>query len=60
MPIVSSTYKKGPVEYMEVCPLDECLHGVGLKKHYIFEFPKHQGREEFIAEALTVVAEKEG
>ena len=59
MPILVTTYKKGPREYLEVCPLDACEHEVGPKLHWVYEFPKAQSRDAFIAEALEAVAAKE-
>ena len=58
MPVVVTNYQEGIRRYLEICTLNVCKHEVGKKVHYIFEFPTKQDPDEFMAEALTVVAEK--
>ena len=58
MPSKVTNYRQDGKNYLEVCPLEACKHGVGKKTHYIFEFPKGD-REAFIQEAFKAVSEKE-
>ena len=58
MPHILREYSEDGRALIEICPLAECKHEPGPKIHQIYEFPEHQSREDFIAEAIDIVARK--
>ena len=58
MPHVLREYREDGRDLIEVCPLDECKHEPGEKRHWVYEYPEHQDREQFVAEVLDIVARK--
>ena len=58
MPHVLREYREDGRDLIEVCPLDECKHEPGEKRHWVYEYAEHQDRQQFVAEVLDIVAKK--